>query len=164
MGCGKTTIGRWAGRKAGIPFLDLDEWIEEKGGRTIPEIFAQLGEAKFREIENQALKKVLEIEGDLIISCGGGTPCFFDNMDLMNAGGTTIYLQLSADTLVSRLSHAKKERPLLNGPEQIRKFVTETLDRRESFYLQAQVILEGKEASKPGFWNALLYYQHERSQ
>ena len=93
MGAGKTTVGKALSRELGIPFYDLDWYIESRMRKTVPQIFAQKGEEGFRIIEHNMLHEVAEFE-DVVISCGGGTPCFFDNMEYLNAQGETKTLPL----------------------------------------------------------------------
>lgn len=145
MGSGKSTAGKKLAADLDYPFIDLDHFIESEYKQTIPEIFASKGEAEFRSMEHNALKKLLE-KADAVISCGGGTPCYFNNMELMNNNGITIYLKMSVDALVHRLIHAKEKRPLIAGktePE-LHAFITRQLEKREDFYNQAQFTVKGK--------------------
>ena len=139
MGAGKTTVGRALSRELGIPFYDLDWYIESRMRKTVAQIFAERGEEGFRKIEHNMLHEVAEFE-NVIISCGGGTPCFFDNMDYMNGQGETVYLQASPDVLYNHLKMGKTERPLLKGktPEQLITFIREQLALREQYYNKAQ--------------------------
>jgi shikimate kinase len=110
MGSGKSTAGKKLASELGYEFIDLDHFIETEYKQTIPEIFASKGEKEFRSMENNTLKKVLEKKKDAVVACGGGTPCYFNNMELMNNNGITIYLKMSVDALVSRLLQAKEKR------------------------------------------------------
>lgn len=98
MGSGKSTAGKKLAAELGYAFIDLDHFLEKEYQQTIPEIFAARGEAEFRNMEHNTLKKVLE-KSDVVISAGGGTPCYFNNMELMNNNGITIYLKMSVDAL-----------------------------------------------------------------
>ena len=98
MGSGKTTLGRALAAEMGIPFIDLDHYIEKRYCKTIAQLFAEKGEEGFREVERRMLHEVGEFE-DVIISTGGGTPCFFDNIEYMNAQGTTVYLDVPVERL-----------------------------------------------------------------
>ena len=101
--------------------------------------FAERGEASFRELERSMLHEVSEFE-DVIVSTGGGTPCFFDNMDYMNRHGQTVFLDVHPDILFNRLRVATRQRPILQGKtdEELRSFIVEALDKRAPFYLQAR--------------------------
>jgi shikimate kinase len=143
MGAGKTTIGKYAARKNDLHFVDLDAYIEQRAGMTVRNLFREKGEDYFRQLERKALEEVCAIEGlDLLVSCGGGTPCFFDNMDIMNQHGHTMYLDMSAARLTERLRNAKDKRPLLNSIDgDLQVFVHKKLMERASFYMQAQTII-----------------------
>ncbi|MDE6096910.1 MAG: shikimate kinase [Muribaculaceae bacterium] len=144
MGCGKTTFGKALSAATGIPFIDLDFYIEQRYHSTVREIFDRHGEEGFREIEREMLHEVAEFE-DTIISCGGGTPCFFDNMEHMNSRGTTLWLQASQECLFSRLIRKREKRPLLAGrtDDEIREIISTQLEKREPFYSKAKVIWKG---------------------
>ena len=139
MGSGKTTVGKALSKDLGIPFYDLDWYIESRMRKTVAQIFAERGEEGFRKIEHNMLHEVAEFE-NVIISCGGGTPCFFDNMDYMNGQGETVYLQASPDVLFNHLKMGKTERPLLKNktPEEMQVFIAEQLEKREPYYSKAK--------------------------
>ena len=143
MGAGKTTVGKALARELGLPFYDLDWYIEERFRRTIPQIFAEKGEEGFRRIEQHVLHEVAEFE-DLIISSGGGTPCFFDNMEYMNRQAMTVYLKATPETLFQHLKMGKTERPLLKGKtdEELIDFIRSSLATREPFYSRARYTLD----------------------
>ena len=143
MGAGKTTVGKALSKELGIPFYDLDWYIESRRRKTVPQIFAEVGEAGFREIERNMLHEVAEFE-DVIISCGGGTPCFFDNMDYLNQQGDVVYLKATPEVLYKHLLMAKVERPLLKDKtaEELIAYITEHLKEREPFYTKARHILD----------------------
>jgi shikimate kinase len=143
MGCGKTTLGRKLARSLDYAFIDADDAIEKAEGLTIPEIFAQKGEAYFRELEH-AFIAGLQQQSNAIVSTGGGMPCFGNNMELLNAAGITIYLQRPVLELAHRLTHARKQRPLIAGKnhEELVHFISELLPIREQYYLQATYILD----------------------
>jgi len=147
MGSGKTSIGKRLANKLNFNFIDLDQYIENKYFKSVAQIFESEGEATFRNYENVCLIEISEIE-NVIISCGGGTPCFFNNIDLMNETGKTIYLKLSPLMLVSRLRSSKKRnsRPLImnKSKEELIDYVTNTLAQREEFYLKSKLIIETK--------------------
>ncbi|MCI6195913.1 MAG: shikimate kinase [Prevotella sp.] len=143
MGAGKTTVGKALSKQMGLPFYDLDWYIESRMHKTVPQIFAERGEEGFRLIERNMLHEVAEFE-NVIISCGGGTPCFFDNMDYMNGQGDVIYLKASPEVLYKHLLMGKTERPLLKNktPEQLISFIKEQLQIREPFYSKAKYVLD----------------------
>lgn len=143
MAAGKTTVGKELAASFDMKFIDLDWYIETRYHKTIRELFALWGEEKFREIESKLLKEVGEFEG-VIISTGGGTPCFYDNMIYMNNVGTTIYLKADAKTLTKRLNLNRDKRPLVKDKteEELYSFISSNLEKRESFYSQATHIYE----------------------
>jgi len=145
MGCGKTTSGRYVASKTNLSFIDMDVFIEEKYHKSITQIFADMGQDKFREIERKALEDLASFE-NVIIATGGGAPCFFDNMKLMNNSGNTIYIRMSAEHLTRRLESVNGGgRPLIagkKGPELL-DFIQNGLSQREAFYMQATNIVTG---------------------
>ncbi|MBO4821933.1 MAG: shikimate kinase [Prevotella sp.] len=143
MGAGKTTVGKALAKELGIPFYDLDWYIESRRRKTVPQIFAEGGEEHFRKIEHAMLHEVAEFE-DVIISCGGGTPCFFDNMEYLNQQGETIYLKATPEVLYKHLKMGKTVRPLLKdkSPEEMMLFIKNQLEQREPFYQSARHTLD----------------------
>ncbi|MBO7558713.1 MAG: shikimate kinase [Bacteroidaceae bacterium] len=143
MGAGKTTIGKALARKTGLEFFDLDWYVENRYRMKIPQIFAEKGEDGFRELERNMLHEVTEFE-DVVISCGGGTPCFFDNIDYMNSLAETVYLKAEPEVLRTHLLMAKSQRPLIQGktPDELRDFIKESLANREPFYAKAKHIVQ----------------------
>ena len=139
MGCGKSTLGRKLSEHLNLQFVDMDHYIEERNHKTIPQIFEQEGEAEFRNKERKALEELSEFT-DIIIATGGGAPCFFDNIDMMNKSGKTIYLNIDPAILADRLLKSKTERPLIKGKsrEELVAFIDETLKKRNEFYKQAK--------------------------
>ena len=139
MGSGKSTLGRKLSARMGFQFVDMDHYIEERNCKTIPQIFAEEGEVAFREKERKALEELSEFT-DIIIATGGGAPCFFDNMELMNRTGKTIFLNVDSKILAGRLLKSKTERPLIKGKskEELVAFIDESLRKRYEFYSQAQ--------------------------
>ena len=140
MGSGKSTMGKKVAGRLGYSFVDLDALIVERAGQTIPEIFAQHGEAAFRQQEQAALHAVLEVP-KTVISCGGGTPCFFDNMQRINASGYSVYLRLTPRELAIRLAASKTKRPLIEGKSgaELEDFIASLLAKREGYYEQAKL-------------------------
>ena len=146
MGCGKSTLGRSLASELNLTFIDLDSFLEEKYFKTIPQIFAEEGEESFRRKERNVLEEVCGFD-DVILATGGGAPCFFDNMELMNESGFCVFLDVDIRSLVSRLIHAKIERPLIKGksPEELYIFIEGLLAKRRPFYEKARYILKGSE-------------------
>lgn len=143
MGAGKTTVGKELAKSMGLMFYDLDWYITSRMHRTVAQIFEEGGEEGFRLVEHNMLHEVAEFE-NVVISCGGGTPCFFDNMDYMNRQGETVYLKASPEVLCEHLKMGKSVRPLLlnKTPEEVQVFVREQLERREPFYAKAKHVLD----------------------
>ncbi|MFA7493638.1 MAG: shikimate kinase, partial [Proteiniphilum sp.] len=141
MGSGKTTIGKRLAKVLSLSFVDLDAYIENKYRKKVPALFEEKGEEGFRKIESQTLREVSEFE-NVLISTGGGTPCFFDNMEVMNRTGLTIYLEAYPEDLADHLMASKTVRPLIAGKsrEELIPFITEHLARRESYYRKAKII------------------------
>jgi len=148
MGCGKSTLGRTLASELKLTFVDLDSFLEEKYFKTIPQIFAEEGEDAFRRKERKVLEEVCGFD-DVILATGGGAPCFFDNMDLMNESGFCVFLDVDVNSLANRLIHAKIERPLVKGksPEELHTFIEGLLAKRRPFYEKARYILKGSEIS-----------------
>lgn len=152
MGAGKTTLGRALAAfykrnpapefPGGMRYVDLDDYVEAKAGMTIKEIFAHSGESAFRQMETEALADVAaESHTNVIVGCGGGTPCVGKNMELMNSLGITVWLQASHDVLLRRLLEAQSARPLLNGMDcdTLSAFIDTKLQERQPWYSQAQL-------------------------
>jgi shikimate kinase len=150
MGCGKSTIGRKLSAFLGLNFIDLDKYIEERYFKTIPVIFAEEGEAAFREKERNSLNEVSQFE-NVVIGTGGGAPCFFDNMDMMNKSGITIYIAPDNEVLAGRLLKSKTERPLIAGKskEELTTFIADALQKRGPYYEKAKIIIRGKNELNP---------------
>ena len=145
MGAGKTTIGKALGKALGVTFYDLDWYIETRMRKTVKQIFDERGEEGFRQIEYNMLHEVAEFE-DVVISCGGGTPCFFDNMDYLNQQGDTVYLKGTPEVLYQHLKMAKGVRPLLlnKTPEELKAYINDELQRREPYYSKAKYTVDVK--------------------
>ncbi|MGI6242254.1 MAG: shikimate kinase [Prevotella sp.] len=139
MGSGKTTVGKALARKTNIPFYDLDWYIESRMHKTVKQLFDEKGEQGFRIIERNMLHEVGEFE-NVIISCGGGTPCFFDNIDYINQQAETVYLKSTPEILYKHLKMGKTVRPLLHNktPEEVKRLINEQLKQREIYYTQAK--------------------------
>jgi len=144
MGSGKSTAGKKLASLLGWSFIDLDKRIEEHTGKTISDIFSQHGEDYFRNVEAEVLKS-LKSQTNTVISTGGGTPCYCDNMDYMLETGLTLYLKLTSEQLKNRLSESKGERPLIKDlkSERLLSFIDEKLACREKWYNRAEITVEG---------------------
>lgn len=149
MGCGKTYWGKRLSKSLEIPVFDLDNLVEKSEGNPISRIFEKQGEHHFRERES-ALLKQFETESSFILSTGGGTPCFFDNMAWMNKTGITIWIDEQLETLLSRLQTSRR-RPLLKGREYQEEFLRLLLAEREPFYSLAQFHLQSPAISMRTF-------------
>lgn len=146
MASGKTPLGRAFARDAGLQFIDLDFYIEQRFRKSVCQIFADEGEDRFRGIEKAMLREVGEF-CDVVVSCGGGTPCFFDNMEFMNSHGVTVWLDADVPTTVRRLLAAKGKRPIVMklSAEELPAFVESHLQDRLPFYSQAQIRLDSNQ-------------------
>jgi shikimate kinase len=140
MGSGKSTLGRRLACHAQLHFIDLDKYIEERNCRTVPQIFALEGEESFRKKERKALEEVSEFD-NVVVATGGGAPCFYDNMELMNRTGITIFLDIHPEILAKRLIASKTERPLIKGKSNIEleQFIGTNLQKRRLFYEQSAI-------------------------
>lgn len=143
MGAGKTTVGRALSKAIGVPFYDLDWYIEQRMRRSVRQLFDERGEEGFRRVERNMLHEVAEFE-EVILSCGGGTPCFFDNMEYLNRQGETVYLKAAPDVLYAHLRMGRAVRPLLLGktPDEVRAFIQEQLAAREPYYYKAKHVID----------------------
>jgi shikimate kinase len=144
MASGKTTIARLLGKVAAIPVLDLDEVIEQKTGKSVTKIFAEEGEVRFRKLEHDSLKELLEADGDLILSLGGGTPCYANNhVFLQQEDVISIYLKTGVEELVKRLRRHGKERPLLEKlpDDELHEYIAKHLFDRSYYYHQAKHVI-----------------------
>lgn len=151
MASGKSSIGKRIAKSLNISFIDLDDYIIEKENSSIAEIFSSKGEIYFRKIEHVYLKEILDNEKNFILALGGGTPCYANNMDLINnSTATSIYLQGNVPTLVERLIKKKAKRPLVASlsDEQIPEFVAKHLFERRAFYEQAEMTFKIDQKSK----------------
>ena len=145
MAAGKTTLGRRAAQLLNVEFIDLDAYIESRYRKRISDLFAERGEEGFRDIERRMLHEVAEFD-NVLVATGGGTPCFFDNMEFMNASGTTVYLKVSVEELAKRLELCKHTRPVLKGRsgEELRAFIAESLEKRNPFYTKASITFDAE--------------------
>jgi shikimate kinase len=140
-GSGKSSLGFILSKLMGLPFVDTDYYIIKKEKQSIQDIFAKQGEDAFRELEKQALLEIVNNEPS-VISTGGGMPCFFNNIDVMNESAVTVYLKIEPEQLFEHLKNDKK-RPLVKGktPEELMDYITTSLEQRKPFYEQAAVTI-----------------------
>jgi shikimate kinase len=145
MGSGKSTVSEKLSRKLGYGVADLDELIEKKAKKSIQDIFEESGEEYFRELEKDVLHETFKLT-DTVIACGGGTPCFFDNLDQMKKNGKSAYLKLSAGSLFHRLAPGKARRPLIAGMPDLplMEYIVKELEKRAFYYEQADIIIKGE--------------------
>jgi shikimate kinase len=162
MGSGKTYWGRQLGQKLEVPQFDLDEQIEQAEGRPVTEIFAASGEEYFRLKEQETLMMLSETHDSFVMATGGGTPCFFNNIDYMNKMGTTIWINCSIDSLHHRISGEQLQRPLVKDldSEQLRTYITKKLGDRKIFYQQASEIIFEHELSLDTFLDKIFHEEN----
>jgi Shikimate kinase len=143
MGCGKTHWGRLLSEKLNIPFFDLDEKIVEDEGRSIAAIFEKEGEEYFRLLEKDVLHLLTESHETFVMATGGGTPCFYNNIDYLKKQGTVVWINCSTDSIFQRLLKEKSQRPLISGisDSDLRNYIVKKYSGRKIFYQQANVIL-----------------------
>lgn len=149
MGSGKTHWGRELSNKLQIPFFDLDEQIVANEGKSVNDIFAGEGEEYFRLLEKDTLHIITESHDSFVMATGGGTPCYFKNLDYMKNSGTTVWVNTPVDVLVERLSKDRSDRPLLKDLEehQVRSFIIKKYSDRKIFYEQADVFIDDNNKS-----------------
>ena len=152
MASGKSAVGKIVSKEKSMQFVDLDNFIEENENLSIPEIFEKKGEIYFRKIEGEYLKELLNSKGDMIISLGGGTPCYGNNIDFIKKGSISIYLKASIHTIFERLKNETSQRPLVAtiGKENLKEYIAKHLFERNSFYEKADftMLVNDKEISK----------------
>lgn len=146
MGSGKSSALKQLGKLLSWETYDLDHLFEEKYKISVQDFFHKYDEAAFRKLESQLLKETAKYE-NAVIATGGGTPCFYDNMEWMNANGTTVFLKVSFKTAVVRLLNSKKKRPLIEGKseEQLLEYVERHYGERMPFYEKAQITVKGED-------------------
>ncbi len=141
MGSGKTHWGRFLSQKLSIPFFDLDGQVEEYAGKSIAEIFNTEGEEHFRMQEKEVLHIITESHESFVMACGGGSPCYFNNIEYMNQAGTTVWINSSLETLFQRLVQEKEKRPLIKdlSDQQLQSFISKKFADRKIYYEQAGI-------------------------
>jgi len=150
MASGKSTIGKYLALQLNLPFYDLDSYIEEQEKQSISDIFETKGEIYFRRLEHQKLKELLQMEQDMVIALGGGTPCYAGNMEQLLANGTSFYLQYPLPVLVDRLWIEKDHRPIIShikSKELLEDFIRKHIFERAPYYLKANYTLQLKQES-----------------
>ncbi|MBN2487215.1 MAG: shikimate kinase [Bacteroidales bacterium] len=143
---GKTTIGKKLANRLNLEFVDLDHEIEARESKSVPELYNSIGDAGFRLLEWEALREIVKRD-NIIVSTGGGAPCHCNNMGLMEKYGDVLYIQLDNDTLVSRLKHAVKDRPIVKNKtdQELREYIADLRYRCEHHYLRAKYVIDGKD-------------------
>lgn len=160
MGVGKSHWGTRLGTQLGHGFIDLDERIiEGAGGRSIQEIFAQEGEEAFRSMEADTLRSIIGNTNRFVMACGGGTPCFLKNLEVMKAAGLVIWLRADAAELLPRLLQGKASRPLIRGLDeaQLESYIIRKLGDRNIFYQQAHRSVREADLSDENLIEQLLH-------
>jgi shikimate kinase len=145
MGCGKTTIGKYIARDMGWTFIDMDNFFVDKYNCSIKEFFATKGEDEFRKAEHAIVEELCTME-NIVVATGGGAPCYYDNMELINKSGLSIYISVEPSILSKRLVNAKSERPLIADKDdsELTEYIKSKLAEREPFYRKARMITDGE--------------------
>jgi shikimate kinase len=148
MGSGKTHWGKALATQLKIQFFDLDEIIASKENRMVTEIFATAGEEYFRMKEKETLEALIEDHESMVLSCGGGTPCFFNNIDTMKKYGVVVWLNTHVEIILQRLMKEKATRPLLKNiaDHDMKNFIIRKLNERKMYYEQADVTLDNEDS------------------
>ncbi len=157
MGSGKSHWGRELSQRLSVPFFDLDKVIEEQAGQPISQIFAEKGEEHFRLLEKEVLYFLTESHENFIMATGGGTPCYFNNIDYLKKNGRVVWLNSSIDCLYQRLIKEKEHRPLISNisDDQLEAFILKKLSSRQVFYQQAHVIINEDETETEKLLNLI---------
>ena len=159
MGCGKTHWGKQLSQKLQIPFFDLDEKIVEKEEKSINQIFAEEGEEYFRLLEKDVLHLLTESHDSFVMACGGGTPCFFNNIEYMKSKGTTVWLGCSVDCLFGRLVKEREHRPLIRelDDQQLRSYIIKKFGDRRIFFQQAHITVNTENLTLNGLVDRIFH-------
>jgi shikimate kinase len=161
MGSGKSTVSEKLAKKLELMRFDLDELFEQRFKVDISRFFEKYDEPLFRKLESRLLKETVLLN-NVVISTGGGTPCFYDNMEWMKQSGTTVYLEMSPKSLVTRLQSSKRKRPLMRdktAPEQLLEYITSHLRQRNIWYSQADIIIKGESIDLDELANRVLAFR-----
>lgn len=150
MGSGKSYLGKRLAQNINFDFLDLDELIELKNEQSISDIFVEKGEKYFRQTESECLKS-LKNQENIVVALGGGTPCFFDNMNWINEQGVSIYLKTATEILVQRLKNEMAHRPIIQqlSEKELPDFIEKNIAKRSPFYEQAHLEYFTKTGNEP---------------
>jgi shikimate kinase len=148
MGSGKTHWGLQVAHRLQLPFFDLDEEVVKAEDKTVADIFADSGEEYFRQLEKHTMEKLVEENESMVLSCGGGTPCFFNNIDFMKKVGIVVWLNTHVDVILQRLLKEKAKRPLIKDIDDqgLRTYIIRKLNERRMYYEQADVVLDKEDA------------------
>lgn len=160
-GCGKSTLAKQLSLKIGYTLVDLDHYIEQKEGQSIADIFAQKGEDYFRTIEKQAVRESTQWKRTLV-ACGGGAPCFFNNIAIINQAGLSIYIQVSSEELTRRMfGDGQSNRPLLKDKSREDLFaeIRHKKNKRDPYYRQAHIILTDDQLNVKKIEHAITCYR-----
>jgi len=161
MGSGKTHWGRLLSDKLQLPFFDLDTVITQKENKSVSDIFAQNGEEFFRYKEKEILEEIVNTEEKFILSCGGGTPCFFNNIEFMKKNGTVVWLNTSIDILKERLLRERLSRPLIRniGDTELKNYIIRKLSERKIYYEQSDIMVNEENISLNNLVELLLKHE-----
>jgi shikimate kinase len=148
MGSGKTHWGKQLAQQLNMPFYDLDDVISSKEKKSVSQIFAESGEEAFRVKEREALESLIDENKKMVLSCGGGTPCFFNNIERMKKYGVVVWLNTHIEVLLMRLKNEKASRPLIkNVPDgDMRSYIVRKLNERRIYYEQADVTIDNEDS------------------
>jgi len=144
MGSGKTTVGQKLASCLEYSFIDMDKRIEEDAGMSVNQIFSELGEQEFRKLEHDMIIRIIKTD-NVVVATGGGVPCFYKNMELINQNGISVYLRMTTEALTDRLKHSRSQRPLIRdlSLDELFGFIKAKLKEREPFYLKSKYIVDG---------------------
>jgi shikimate kinase len=145
MGSGKTTVGKELALCLGYSFIDMDKCVEEDTGMSVNQIFSELGEQEFRKLEHDMIIRIIKTD-NVVVATGGGVPCYYKNMELINQNGISLYLRMTPEALTDRLKHSRSQRPLIRDlptDDELAGFIKKKLKEREPFYLKSKHVVDG---------------------
>tara|TARA_A100001015_G_scaffold15585_1_gene18173 strand:+ start:118 stop:678 length:561 start_codon:yes stop_codon:yes gene_type:complete len=167
MGSGKSSVGKKLAKKLDISFIDLDQAIEKKYNKTVSNIFSEIGEIEFRKIEKKILIKILDYKSNFVLSLGGGTPCYSNNMDVINSKTkNTFYLKVPIQKLSKRLYSRKDKRPIIShikSVEEMNNFLAKHLFERYPFYEKSNFVIDSKRDDTIEVVNKIIYTLNNNS-